>query len=181
LFRRSPRARFSSLIVATFPALLAEFTGKQFTLLWRGSRDGFGTRDFHFRCDGHANTLLLIRDTKGNIFGGFTPVEWESTGCLKPDPSLKSFLFTLKNPHLFPARKFALTAKGQVEAIVCSPLSGPNFCDVRVSDSCNANSESATSRFGNSYVNDTGLRRKTFFTGSKRFTVKEIEVFEITG
>jgi hypothetical protein len=34
-------------------------------------------RHFHGRCDGHAPTLTLIQDTEGNIFGGFTPVEWE--------------------------------------------------------------------------------------------------------
>jgi hypothetical protein len=55
------------------PARFAEFTGKRFTLLWRGIRDGFGTRDFHGRCDGHANTLTFIEDREGNIFGGFTP------------------------------------------------------------------------------------------------------------
>jgi hypothetical protein len=69
---------FASLIVADFPALFAEFGGKRFTLLWRGSRDGFGARDFHGRCDGRAPTLTLIEDTGGSIFGGFTPVEWES-------------------------------------------------------------------------------------------------------
>jgi hypothetical protein len=47
----------ASLIVAAFPALFAEFRGKRFTLLWRGSRDG------------HAPTLTLIQDTAGNIFG----------------------------------------------------------------------------------------------------------------
>jgi hypothetical protein len=112
----SAPAGFASLIVADFPALFAEFRGKRFTLLWRGSRDGFGARDFHGRCDGHAPTLTLIQDTEGNIFGGFTPVQWESgthdkrasqrlwkSNCCKADPSLKSFLFTLKNPHNFPA------------------------------------------------------------------------------
>jgi hypothetical protein len=68
-------AGFASLIVADFPALFAEFGGKRFTLLWRGSRDGFGACHFQGRWDGHANTLLLILDTAGNIFGGFTPVE----------------------------------------------------------------------------------------------------------
>jgi hypothetical protein len=56
----------------------AQFAGKRFTLLWRGSRKGFGAGDFHSRCDGHPPTLTLIQDTKGNIFGGFTPVEWVS-------------------------------------------------------------------------------------------------------
>jgi hypothetical protein len=73
--------------------------------------DHFGlSRDsqFHGRCDGHANTLTVIVDTNGNIFGGFTPLTWESrrpnsatdwSNCAKADDSLKSFLFTLKNPH----------------------------------------------------------------------------------
>jgi hypothetical protein len=183
-----PTARFASLIVSQFPALFAEFRGKRFTLLWRGSCDGFGVDDFHARCDGHANTLTLIEDTKGNIFGGFTPVEWESrqydkktSNCLKADPSLKSFLFTLKNPHNFPASKFALKAEKKAEAIGCDSQLGPCFCHgICVANNCNANTVSFTSYFGTSYANDTGLPGQTFFTGSWEFTVKEIEVFEIT-
>jgi hypothetical protein len=71
-------AGFASLIVADFSALFAEFRGRRFTLLWCGSRDGFHTCDFHRRCEGHAPTLTLIQDTGGGIFGGFTPVQWES-------------------------------------------------------------------------------------------------------
>jgi hypothetical protein len=63
-----------------------------FSLLWRGSRDGFGAGDFQKLCNGHANTLTVILDTNGNIFGGFTPVEWESYARYKADRSLKSFL-----------------------------------------------------------------------------------------
>jgi hypothetical protein len=36
------------------------------------------------------------------------------------------------------------------------------------------------SNFGSSHANDTGRYEKIFFTGSQYFTVKEIEVFEIT-
>jgi hypothetical protein len=68
-------AGFAPLIAADFPALFAEFRGKRFTLLWRGSRHGFGARDFHWRCNGDAPTMTLIEDTKGNIFGGFTPMK----------------------------------------------------------------------------------------------------------
>jgi hypothetical protein len=48
-----------------------------------------------------ANTLTLTLDTKGNVFGGFTPVEWESpkkgwfrnqAPFSKSDPTLSSFL-----------------------------------------------------------------------------------------
>jgi hypothetical protein len=182
-------AGFASLIVADFPALFTEFRGKSFKLLWRGSRDGFGAGDFHGRCDGHAPTLTLIQDTRGNIFGGFTPVDWESqranhsydcSNCFKADPSLKSFLFTLNNPQNCPARKFTLKAQRKDKAIICDYARGPHFHDIAVSDSCNAKTSSYTYNFGLSYANDTGLNGRTFFTGSERFTVKEIEVFEIT-
>jgi hypothetical protein len=165
------------------PVLFAEFCGKRFTLLWRGSRDGFRAKTFHRRCDGHANTLTLIEDTEGNIFGGFTPAAWESgkkSLLARADPSLKSFLFTLKNPRSFPARKFALTPERKDEAIGCNPEWGPDFCDICVCDNCNANTRSDTARFGHSYTNDTGRNGSTFFTVSTNFIVKEIEIFEVT-
>jgi hypothetical protein len=64
--------------------------------------------------------MTVIVDTEGNIFGSFTPVEWESgvwngkvgieQNCLKAGDSLKSFLFRLKNPHNIQARRIALKA-----------------------------------------------------------------------
>jgi hypothetical protein len=107
-------------------------------------------------------------------------VEWESQDKYKADPSLKSFLFTLKNPHNFPARRFALKAENKGEAIRCDSLWGPYFRDIHVAHNCNANTDSVTWRFGSAYTNDTGLNGMTFFTGSDNFIVKEIEVFEIT-
>jgi hypothetical protein len=77
----APPGRLESLIVGEYPPLFEEFRAKRFTLLWRGSRDGFTAGEFHRRCDGRANTLALITDTDGNVFGGFTPVEWDSSGC----------------------------------------------------------------------------------------------------
>jgi hypothetical protein len=64
-----------SLIVEAYPPLFGAFRMKRWMLLWRGSRDGFTAEEFHRRCDGHANTLRLILDTKANVFGGFIPVE----------------------------------------------------------------------------------------------------------
>jgi hypothetical protein len=37
-------AGFASVIAADFPALFAEFRGKRFQLLWRGSCDAFSAR-----------------------------------------------------------------------------------------------------------------------------------------
>jgi hypothetical protein len=179
---------FDSQIISDIPEIFAEFRGKRFSLLWRGSRDGFKAEEFHGRCDGHANTLTVILDTKGNIFGGFTPLEWESrewnrkydneSNCWKADDSLKSFLFTLKNPHNIPARRFALKAEMKQWAIECLSGYGPGFGDIGVFDDCNANTRSNT-YLGYTYTNNTGLHANTVFAGSATFQVEEIEVFEI--
>jgi hypothetical protein len=166
---------------SSFPPLFDEFRGKRFALLWRGSRDGFGARDFHGRCDGRANTLTLILDTGGNGFGGFTPLEWESppSDKCKCDDSLKSFIFTLKSPFNTPARRFALKAEKKQSAIDCDSLYGPVFGGgICVRDNCTAWDSDAG--LGKGYTNGTGLDGTTFFTGSKYFKVREIEVFEIT-
>jgi hypothetical protein len=107
-------------------------------------------------------------------------VEWESNrwGKNKADNSLKNFLFTLKNPHSIPARRFALKAEMKQQAIYCDSKYGPDFNDIRVSDNCNANTDSFTF-LGSSYTNDTALDGQFVFTGSEYFQVKEIEVFEI--
>jgi hypothetical protein len=36
---------------------------------------------------------------KVNLFGGFSPVKYDSSDSFNADDSLKSFQFTLKNPH----------------------------------------------------------------------------------
>jgi hypothetical protein len=161
------------MIVLDYPDILAEFRRKRFSLLWRGGRDGFGAHDFHRRCDGHANTVTVILDTDGNIFGGFTPVEWEYHKGDKVDESLRSFLFTLRNPHNFSAWRFALKAEKKNVAVVCYSDWGPDFWDIDVSDNCNA----STCRhccFGSRYTNDTGLDGKTFFTDFETFQRKGI-------
>jgi hypothetical protein len=178
-----------SRIISGFPGIFAQFQRKHFKILWRGSRDGFGASEFHRRCDGHANTLIVILDTNGNIFGGFTPVEWElrlSSGWIgdndnrkKPDDSLTSFVFTLKNPHNIPAMRFALMIQKKHQAIYCDSGWGAHFRDIAVSDECNTNTYSYT-YLGTTYNNDTELDGDKFFTGWPNFKVEEIEVIEIT-
>jgi hypothetical protein len=109
----SPPPPSDFLIVSDFPEIFAELGRQRFSLLWRGNRDGFGASDFHNHCDGDANTLTVILDTDGNIFGAFSPVDWQppAKSRYKADPSLTNFLFLLKNPDKVHARRFALNAE----------------------------------------------------------------------
>jgi hypothetical protein len=133
----------------------------------------------------------VILDTKGNIFGGFTPVEWESRewnnksgeedNRWKADDSLKSFLFTLKNPHNIAARRLPLKDERKHEAIACDLKWGPLFGDdVNIYNGSNANTNSNTWRFSSTYTNDTELEGSLILAGSMYFRVVEIELFEIT-
>jgi hypothetical protein len=123
---------FGSATVSEFPEVFGEFGGKNFALLWQGSRDGFAAQAFHSRCDGHANSLTVILDTDGNVFVG---VEWNFSGtavCHKTDPTLKTFVFTLKNPQGFPARRFMLRPEKKHVAIDCNSERGPHFWAIGV-------------------------------------------------
>jgi regulator of replication initiation timing len=185
-------SKLDSTIVNDFPSIFTEFKSKQVTLLWRGSRDGFCGRDFHSRCDGHENTLTMILDTNGNIFGGYTRLKWESrervgngSNRYKSDESLESWLFTLKNPYNTEPRKFGLASNDKRYAIFCGCSGGPEFGvghdgfgDIAIRDKCNVSNSSSTS-FGRTYINDTNIHDDKLFTGSSHFIVKEIEVFEI--
>jgi hypothetical protein len=123
----------------------------------------------------------VILDTNGNVFGGFNPASWDPRLGFSVDANRKSFLFTLKNPHGIPARIFPLKAEIRAYTITCAPLWGPRFSDIGVYDRCNANAVNFANHFGENYINDTELCGETFFTGSQKFTVREIEVFQITG
>jgi hypothetical protein len=172
---------FESLIVKDYPKILNDFSNKVWKLLYHGSRDGFRASNFHGKCDNESNTLTLIETTKGFIFGGFTPLVWDSTtNGYKSDNSQKSFLFTLKNAGNIQPRTFKLSNVSN--AIYCHSVYCLAFgCghDIYVADNCNANTNSYTN-LGGGYVNDTGITGTTVFTGEQRFMVKDIEVFTIT-
>jgi acetone carboxylase gamma subunit len=98
----------------------------------------------------------------------------------KADARQKKRLFTVKNPRNIPARRLALKPNMKHRAIKCHSGCASRFCDIAVSDNCNANIDSRAyfDSFEDSYANDTGP--DIVFTDFERFSVREIEVFEMT-
>jgi hypothetical protein len=94
---------------------------------------------------------------------------------------LKSFLFTVKNPHNIPPRRFELKPEKKHQAIYrFSENACFGFgCDLVVCENCNAVAKNYTYSLGNTYKNDTGIDSLTLLTGSRYFQVQEIEVFQI--
>jgi hypothetical protein len=176
---RSVAPQLDSTIISTFPDIFSIFGAKTFRLLYRGSRDGFDASAFHSRCDGHPNTVTLISSTNDCIFGGFTPLTWSSRGSWVSDPSLTSFIFTIKNPHNLPARIFK--QKQEVNAIYDDSSYGPLFGyghDLSVYGQWQS-PNNCHSTLGTTYTNDTGLAGNEVLTGAQYFAVKEIEVFGV--
>jgi hypothetical protein len=169
-----------STILSEIPQILKDFETKTWQLLYRGTRDGFAASTFHAKCDEQSNTLTIILTTAGYVFGGFTPIAWDSSSSYKPDDTGKSFLFSLTNPRNSEPKIFPISRASH--SICCSASCGPRFgsgYDIYVADRCNENTNSYTN-VGHSYKNDTGIANDQIFTGERGFQVKEIEVFAIS-
>jgi hypothetical protein len=124
--------------------------------------------------------VTVILTTKDFIFGGFTPIPWDSSGSYKADNSQQSFLFSIKDCRNSAPRSFPLVNSSY--AIYCHSSYGPRFGggnDLLVADVCNENTKRFT-YLGYGYRNDTGLNGNQVFTGEQYFQVKEIEVFSVS-
>ena len=163
---------------------LCEFTSKdKFKLLYRGSQDGFSAKDFHSKCDGHANTLTIIKaKNSGFIFGAFTSAKWDCSGNYKLDPN--AFIFSLKNKEKKPCK---LNTTNAAYSMACSPTCGPIFgygIDIQIN--FNSNENISYSNLGSVYRHPKyafgSNEAKSFLAGSHEFKLSEIEVYiKITG
>ena len=69
-----------------------------YDLLYKASRDGDKSENFHSKCDNINNTLVIIKTTNLNIFGGFTTQTWNHAGY-KNDPL--AFAFSVNNQKIY--------------------------------------------------------------------------------
>ena len=161
---------------------LCEFSpNEKWTLLYRGSRDGFGSNDFHSKCDSHSSTLTIYKakHSSSYIFGGFTSVSWDSSSRWKSDPN--AFIISLINKDNKPL-KINIGPNSHQYAIYCDTKYGPSF-GKGISIKNNANKTMNNySKLGyafkhaqfDAYTNEA----QTFLTGSIRCQLDEIEVFK---
>ena len=135
-------------------------------LKYRMTRDGVDFTIFHRLCDNISPNLLLIKDNKNNIFGGFTKVSWEKRDCKKNDP--ESFLFSLnKNMKYCPKNKGS-------NHIFCYKDRGPWFNSGDIGF-CSEDMSFCKSYGSGDYLNQT---LSTNEAGSY-FPVQEVEFYKI--
>ncbi|RGB29255.1 BTB/POZ domain-containing protein [Rhizophagus diaphanus] len=98
-----------------------------FTLLVRGSRDGFSKKIFHEYCDDKGPTITIVHVKNSNeILGGFNPFNWESWKSNKGFIETKeSFIFSLDRNDL--ENSIFSKVVDNKNAIYYSPNYGPCF------------------------------------------------------
>ena len=149
-------------------------------LIYRGTRDGSSSNDFHNKCDNKGESIILIKNDKDNIFGGYTSYPWGKDGNFHSSPD--SFLFTLTNIYNINPTKFP--SKNDQYEVVHRSDRGPCFggsYDLGINnDFLNSGGWSG---FPYTYEDILG-KGKCIFTGNDNknnssFKIKEIEVFKI--
>ena len=152
-------------------------------LIYRGSRDGTANIKFHEKCDNKGPNIILFKNEKGNIFGGYCPISWKSEGGFQSVP--EAFIFTLTNIYNIEPTKFNRTNDNY--GVYFNSSHGPWFGN-------NSNigfyyvysqSNNCYSNFGvNEGYKDTLGKGKSIFTGDENnnniyYKLKEIEAFKL--
>jgi len=151
---------------------------KIWRLLYRASDDGFESKKFHEKCDNIGSTLVIVKTTNGNVFGGFTTQAW-SSNCTEWKRDDNAFLFSLKNLENRPEKLF-IRAEKSLHAIYNSPDLGPSFgggCDIKIM-SCSNTNMSSYSSLGSTYACQS-KSPKAFLAGTYNFQTSDIEVFAL--
>ena len=161
---------------------LLEWTnGKSIKLIYRGSKDGMNNKAFYQKCSNKGPTIILIKNERGNIFGGYASKSWlynefNTDTYRAPD----SFLFTLTNIYNIQPTKFP--SKNNQKELKCNPKTGPIFgngTDLGLKD--DFLKKGGWTYLGDTYPDVLGKGR-SIFTGdsdntNNLFKVKEVEAF----
>ena len=149
-------------------------------LIFRASEHEFKSSAFHSKCDNKGPTLTIIKTNNGNLFGGYTPISWNSTiWDFCKDESNSSFLFSLtkKTKHKLIQPDYA-TKNNKANL---GPVFGGGF-DLCISNDCNKNDDSL-SNLGKSYETShsyESVEARSHLSGfNKYFVVEDYEVYSV--
>ncbi len=141
-------------------------------LLMKASIDGFDATVFREKCHKKPSTMIVLLTSYDKLIGGYTPIPWNNGEYnYIADPSKKTFLFSLTNQKFYPLIN--------VNYAICHGADiGPIFgggSDLEVVSNCDKNYNNF-SGIGHSFKSD---ETEESFYGSKKYLVKDYEVYEV--
>ena len=148
------------------------------SLIYRATRDGQTSNNFHDKCDNQGPTISLFKNENGYIFGGYAPISWKSNGSWQKVKD--SFIFTLTNIYGTEPTKFPHN-EGE-DSLKYDPNYGPAFDDFIIKNNCLIAEHQSYFPRGHKDVLHKGSSIITGFNDNnkKYFKIKEIEVFKLS-
>ncbi|KAL7544862.1 hypothetical protein ACHAWF_008226 [Thalassiosira exigua] len=150
-------------------------------LLYRSSRDGASSENFHSKCDNQGCTLTIIETTDGFVLGGYSNVPW--SGPIKKHCLLKAntaFLFVLSGSDVSKPCKMKLKDENDGNAVWHYAGYGPTFgsarCDLNVTI-CGSAVHVFSGHHFEPYPSEKLVATQNDYT---THTVKEMEVFQVS-
>ena len=146
-------------------------------LLYKCSKDGDDCSNFHVKCDGISNTLVIGESDSNKIFGGFTSQSWDNKSKTKYDNY--AFLFQLNKVEIH----YVIKGKGGIN---CNGKYGPTFGNRERFNICfqdegksleGYNREDNYDENTNSYENNS--KKNYIYEGKRKFKLKDFEVFQL--
>ena len=127
--------------------------------MYRASRDGFATSNFHSKCDGKSYTVTFVETLIGRRFGGFTDQSLDQSNNYKTGSN--GFIFSLDNKEIYYNKN------------------GPSFGGGHDFYLCN-NCNTSYSSYDNSDHSYQTNGKKYAMAGTNNFYVKDYEVYQIS-
>ena len=154
-------------------------------LLFRASRDGMTYNNFYNKCNEQGPTIVLIKNKKDNIFGGYASVSWNNKNKqIDHFRAPNTFLFSLTNIYNSNPTKFPCPDPNYAvrNYIGCGPAFGSGT-DLGIQEDINKRCGKGWSWFPHTFKDTLG-KGKSIFTGDLDnnnciFEVKEVEIFRI--
>ena len=131
--------------------------------------DGSEIRKFHNACD-NKKKILLICKSKNEIFGGYTPLSFDSSDTYKSDE--KSFLFSLNKFEKYPKNSTKKT-----RSIYCYRNYGPCFYDDFLF--LKNNIDTITFSKTNYLTVENWVNKDNCYENTKGVMIEDIEIFQI--
>ena len=137
--------------------------------IFQASIDGDTNSKFHSICDGHSNTLTLIKSTNNKTFGGFTSLAFHSfNGQYYYD--CNAFIFSLNNLEIYEINKKENSVWiGSGNSVIFG--SGH---DIKLQDKCLTNSQNCSIQTCYNYKG-----KNNALSGGSYFTTKDYVVYQV--
>ena len=129
-----------------------------FSLVYRGTEDGFKFDDFWQKCDEIKPAFVIIETVRNKVFGGYASVGFKKYTASMHIRDHRAFLYSIRNDAAYPPKVFTILPGQEYTAIVYGNnylcCFGGNGCGICLPSECNLPDKNCGSK-GTSFMNNS--------------------------